>query len=138
MLVAKEKPIFNPNQEWGQKKGNIPWQKGNIPRQNSYDLPRPRERSIPVPRESLLLCGMLLCLIIIGVGLITQYGHNIAGNYRVQQMRNEIALIQEENEQLLLDVKRLGSLDRIEAIAANELGLQYPEKRQWLFLSAGN
>ena len=36
---------------------------------------------------------------------------------------------------ILLEVKRLGSLDRIEAIAANELGLQYPEKQRWLFLS---
>ncbi|MGI6317197.1 MAG: hypothetical protein GX263_04200 [Firmicutes bacterium] len=131
MLVAKEKPKFTSYQEWGLKRGNNP-------RQNIYDLPLPRERRIPVPRESVLLCGMLLCLIIIGVGLITQYGHIIAGNYRVHQMRNEIALLQEENEQLLLDVKRLSSLDRIEAIAANELGLQYPEKRQWLILSAGN
>ncbi|MGI6328436.1 MAG: cell division protein FtsL [Dethiobacteria bacterium] len=131
MLVAKEKPKFTSYQEWGLKRGNNPWQ-------NSYDLPLPRERRIPVPRESVLLCAMLLCLIIIGVGLITQYGNIIAGNYRIHQMRNEIALLQEENEQLLLDVKRLSSLDRIEAIAANELGLQYPEKRQWLILSAGN
>ncbi|HHT47084.1 MAG TPA: cell division protein FtsL [Firmicutes bacterium] len=130
MLIAKEKPIFT-YQEQGFKKRYVPGQK-------SFDLPRPRERRIPVHRESLLLCSMLLCLIIIGVGLITQYGHIVAGNYRLHQMRREIALLQEENEQLLLEVKRLGSLDRIEAIAANELGLQYPEKRQWLFLSAGN
>jgi cell division protein FtsL len=130
LLIAKEKPIFT-YQEQGFKKRYVPGQK-------SFDLPRPRERRIPVHRESLLLCSMLLCLIIIGVGLITQYGHIVAGNYRLHQMRREIALLQEENEQLLLEVKRLGSLDRIEAIAANELGLQYPEKRQWLFLSAGN
>lgn len=131
MLIAKEKPNFTYQEERGLKKRYVPGQK-------SFDLPRPRERRIPVPRESLLLCGMLLCLIMIGVGLITQYGQIIAGNYRLHQMRSEIALLQEENEQLLLEVKRLGSLDRIEAIAANELGLQYPEKRQWLFLSAGN
>ena len=101
MLIAKEKPIFT-YQEQGFKKRYVPGQK-------SFDLPRPRERRIPVHRESLLLCSMLLCLIIIGVGLITQYGHIVAGNYRLHQMRRNSPL-QEENEQLLLEVKRLGSL----------------------------
>ncbi len=131
MLVAKEKPNFISSREWGLKKNNPP-------RPNSFDPPLPRERRIPIPREGALLCGLLLCLIIISVGLITQYGQIVAGNYALHRMRNEIALLREENEQLLLDVRGLNSLDRIETIAVNELGLQYPEKRQWLILSAGN
>jgi len=84
----------------------------------------------------MLLCGLLLCLIIISVGIISQYGRIVAGNYQLQQMRREITLLQEEREYLRIEVKRLSSLERIETIAINELGLQYPEKRQWLILSA--
>ncbi|MGI6308861.1 MAG: cell division protein FtsL [Dethiobacteria bacterium] len=87
-------------------------------------------------RESMLLYVLLFFLIAVGVGVISQYGRIVACNYRIQHLHREMALLQEEKESLCIEVKRLGSLERIERIAVGELGLQYPEKRQWLVLSA--
>lgn len=107
-----------------------------VPREKSYDLPHARPKRAPSHWGSLFLCGMLFCLILTSVGLIAQYGRFVAGNYQLQQMHQEIGLLQEERERLLIEVKSLSSLERIEEIAVNELGLHYPEKRQWLILSA--
>ncbi|RJX29026.1 MAG: cell division protein FtsL [Dethiobacter sp.] len=129
MLVAKDNP----------RSGYFPEQKSRsnfVPEPGRYDFPSARPKRVYSPRESMLLCGLLLCLIIISVGIISQYGRIVAGNYQLQQMRREITLLQEEREYLRIEVKRLSSLERIETIAINELGLQYPEKRQWLILSA--
>jgi cell division protein FtsL len=87
-------------------------------------------------RERMLLYFLLTILILVGVGVISQYGRIVACNYRIQHLHKEMALLQEEKEILCIEVKRLGSLERIERIALGELGLQHPEKRQWLVLSA--
>jgi cell division protein FtsL len=108
----------------------------HLPREKSYDLPHVRPKRVQSHCGSLLLCGILLCLVITSVGLIAQYGRLVAGSYQLHQMRREIYLLQEEKERLNIEVRRLSSLERIEEIAVNELGLQYPEKRQWLILSS--
>lgn len=100
------------------------------------DLSLPLSQKVAVPRESRLLCLLVLCFILISLGIITLYGRVIAGNYQIENMRRELLLLQEENESLQIEVKRLSSLERIENIALEELGLQYPENRQWLILSA--
>ena len=87
-------------------------------------------------RESLQLFVLLFFLMAIGVGLISQHGRIVACNYRIQQLQREMALLQEEKESLRIEAQRLGSLERIERIAVGELGLQYPDKKQWLVLSA--
>lgn len=84
----------------------------------------------------MLFCALILLLIITGVGLIGMHGRVVAINYRVQQVNREISRLQEEREYLNIEVKKLASLERIEHIAINELGMQYPEKRQWLLLSS--
>ena len=129
LLVAKEY----------QRAGYFPGQQtrsGYLPEPRGYEIPAPEHKNVSLPRESKLLCGLLLCLIIIGVGIISQYGRMIAGNYQVEKMHRQIILLQEENERLNVEASRLHSLERIEDIAINELGLQYPEQGQWLVLSA--
>ena len=88
------------------------------------------------PGESLLLCVLIFLLIAVSIGLIAQYSRVIAVNYQVQQVNREIAQLQEEKEHLAIEVRSLSALERIENIAVNELGLQYPEQKQWLRLSA--
>ena len=107
-----------------------------FPETGKYTVPSVKTKGAALPRESKLLCGLLLCLIIIGVGIISQYGRTVYGSYQLDKMRRELILLEEERESLLIEVKRLSSLERIEAIAIHELGLQYPEERQWLILSA--
>lgn len=90
----------------------------------------------PVISREVVLCGaLILILIIIGAGLVGTYGRVLAVNYQVQQAKMEISRLQDERAYLSLEIEKMSSLGRIEYIAKTELGLQYPQKRQWLFLS---
>ena len=86
-------------------------------------------------REGLKILVLLFLLVIIGMGLIGQHGRIIACNYRIHQLKEEMAALQEEKKSLRIEVQRLGSLERIEKIALDELGLEHPDKKQWLVLS---
>lgn len=90
-----------------------------------------------VRRNSLTLCGLLLCLLLVSVGLISQYSQVVAVKLQIHQVQKEIEELQSEIEHLHIEVHRLSSLERIEMIAKNDLGLQYPEKRQWLRIARG-
>lgn len=130
MLAAKEKA----------RRGYLQEQKfveGYYPATRRESFPYPAPKRIHVSRENLFLCGLILLLILVSAGLIAQYGRVVAANFQVQQVRREISRLQEERDHLFLEVRRLSSLERIEAIALNELGLQYPDQKQWLLLSAG-
>ncbi len=96
----------------------------------------PQQRLAGHPGESLLLCVLIFLLVTVSIGLIAQYSRVIAVNYQLQQVNRDIAQLQEEKEHLAIEVRSLSSLERIESIAVNELGLQYPEQKQWLRLSA--
>lgn len=98
--------------------------------------PASRPRTVGRPAESLLLCGLILLLIAVSIGLIAQYSQVVALNYQIQQVDRQVAQLHKENERLTLDVRRMSSLERLESIAVHELGLQYPEQKQWLRLSA--
>lgn len=123
-------PEQNPKGSYSSYKGSY------VSEPVKYDLTSANSKKTALPRESKLLCALLLCLILISVGIISLYGRIIAGNYQLEKMRREFLLLQEERESLQIEVKRLSSLERIENIAINDLGLQYPENRQWVVLSA--
>ncbi len=128
MLVARKKS----------KTFHLPKQRlkvNSVPKPESHGFPVTRPKKVHLPRESKLLCGLLLCLIAISIGLISQYGRVLAGNYQLEKMRKEIVSLQEEKEFLSIEVNRLNCLERVESIALDELGLQYPEQKQWLVLS---
>ncbi len=129
MLVAKEKP--------GSAYLNEQIFKGsNYSHRKNAEQPSPVRAKQYSLRGSLLFCGLILCLILISVGLVTQYGRVVAVNYELQQVQRDITQLKEDNEHLSIEVKALSSLERIEALAINELGLQYPEERRWLLLSS--
>jgi len=89
-----------------------------------------------VRSSSVTFCVLLLCLLLVGVSLISLYGRVVAVKIQMHGVYSEISQLQSEKEHLLLEVKSLNSLERIEMIAITELGLQYPESRQWLRLAA--
>lgn len=106
------------------------------PTRKQYERQEKRQSAAGISGEAVLFCALMLLMIITGVGLIGMYGKVVAVNYQVEQSNRELAKLVEENEYLSIEVKKLSSLERIENIAINELGLQYPEQRQWLFLSS--
>jgi cell division protein FtsL len=130
LLAAKEKAKYSFLQNQALKNSSAP-EALREPR-----LSAKRRRKPAVSRENLLFCGLIVCLIITSIVLINQYSRVLAVNYQIQQVGREISQLKEEQQHLLIEVKRLGSLERIEQIARNDLGLQYPEKTQWLVVSA--
>ncbi len=129
MIVTKEKARA------GYPLQQEPAQKRRPPGQERVQ-PSSRARTAGRPAESLLLCVLILLLIAVSIGLIAQYSQVVALNYQIQQVDQQIAQLQKENERLALEVRSMSSLERIERIAVHELGLQYPEQKQWLRLSA--
>jgi len=84
------------------------------------------------------LCALLLCLFLVSVGLISQYSRVVALRLQIHEVTKEIEALKSEKEHLQIEVKRLNSLERIEMIAKNDLGLQYPEERQWVRIARGD
>lgn len=105
------------------------------PARQNYQRHNPWQKPL-ISREVALCCALILILIITGVGLVGTYGRVVAVNYQVQQAEMEISRLQEERVYLNLEIEKMSSLGRIEYIAKTKLGLQYPERRQWLFLSS--
>lgn len=106
------------------------------PAKQGYEQQQEHKRAIALSAETVLFCSLIFLLMMIGIGLIGMHGRLVAINYKVQQVNREISRLQEEKEYLHIEVKKLASLERIEYIAVHELGMQYPEKRQWLLLSS--
>ncbi|MGI5875243.1 MAG: cell division protein FtsL [Dethiobacteria bacterium] len=130
LIVAREKPKQIVYQNYALKNQHATQPVGEL------NLSSKRKQQKTGYREGFLFCGLILCLIIIGVSLISQYSRVLAVNYKIHRVSREISQLREEQEHLLIEVKRLSSLERIEEIAKNDLGLQYPEEKQWLFISA--
>jgi len=105
------------------------------PARQNYQKHNPWQKPV-ISREVTLCYALILILIIIGVGLVGTYGRVAAVNFQVQQAKMEISRLQEEGAYLNLEVEKMSSLGRIEHIAKTKLGLQYPEGRQWVFLSS--
>ncbi len=93
-------------------------------------------QSAALTAEAKLFYALILLLVITGVGLIGMHGRVVAINYQVEQTNREISHLLAEQESLKIEARKLSSLERIENIALTELGLQYPENRQWLHLSS--
>lgn len=136
MLVAREKPRVEYFLEQKPHKNFRPAANLNPAAKKRKTASTSVGAEVSYLRESLQLFILLFFLMAIGVGLISQYGRIVACNYRIHQLQREMTLLQEEKESLRIEVQRLGSLERIERIAVGELGLQYPDKKQWLVLSA--
>ncbi|NLC51835.1 MAG: cell division protein FtsL, partial [Firmicutes bacterium] len=68
--------------------------------------------------------------------LITQYSQTVFASYRINKLERKIQLLNEEQNRLEVEVAKLGSLERIERVAVEELGLQYPDLNQLRLLEA--
>lgn len=130
MLVTKRKePKYFPEQRFPEKgRSRVEGKKRSVGEVSNREV---------VQWNSLMFYGLLLCLLLISVGLISQYGQVVAVKLQIYQVQKEIVELQGGIEQLHIEVNRLSSLERIEMIAKNDLGLQYPEKRQWLHIARG-
>jgi len=127
------------NQILLEQHGNLAYQRIRPERRGPSPSPLPpTKKRTSSNREAAVLFTLILCLVAISVAFISNYSSVVAVQYEIQQVEREISQLKEKNAQLQAEAKKLGSLKRIEAIALNEIGLQYPEEKEWLLLSAVN
>ncbi len=81
---------------------------------------------------------LIIVVVSLAVSVIAHYTAIIGVNYQINRAQKELNASIIEGKALRLEVATLGSLERIESIAKNELGLVYPDSSQFIFLSLRN
>ncbi|NLW24320.1 MAG: hypothetical protein GXY91_03605 [Clostridia bacterium] len=79
--------------------------------------------------------SVIFILFLIGISLVAQHAWLNFLGFRIFQLNNEIAKLQEENEKLKLQISAEASLDKIEEIALNQLGMIDPENIYYVYPS---
>lgn len=88
---------------------------------------------LPAPAlRALLLRTGAACLVAVGVTLLylTQHFHMVELGYRVEQGRADLAALKHRRAELMVEVATLSSLDRIERLASERLGMTAPAPSQ--------
>jgi cell division protein FtsL len=79
--------------------------------------------------------ALVMFIFSVAVSVIGHYSVLTGISYKTTRMQREISSLKEQQYHLQLEAARLSSLDRIEYIAKNELGLVYPDSNQLIFLT---
>ncbi len=78
---------------------------------------------------------IVMVLATLAVTVISHYSVTIGISYQVNLAQKQLEQLSEERNHLQIKKAQLSSLDRIEGIAKEELGLIYPEENQQVFLT---
>lgn len=74
-------------------------------------------------------CCALAVLLLLLAGIATLQSERIVSNgYQYIKMQNDLRDIEQQNEKLRIEIARLKSLDRIQSIAVNNLGMTAPQQ----------
>lgn len=74
-----------------------------------------------------VLVGSIIGVFCLGVLLTAQYARIASVGFQMVQLKQEIAVLETNNERLYLRTLQLQSLDRIEELAVTKLGMIYAE-----------
>ena len=104
----------------------------------SSAAPRPKKirRIKPVSGGArLVLTGLILACFMVGV-LITYYCSQVfALGYQISRLQGELEVLRVENHNLDEEVHRLTSLERVEYLATNKLGMVKPDSNNVLVVT---
>ncbi|NLL19046.1 MAG: hypothetical protein GX262_08465 [Clostridia bacterium] len=120
MLAAKklDDPIYEP-----------------IPEQPQEEVLHHRPKSRVTPRfYKFLYVSAVICLFCSGLYFCSLALGIATKGYEINQLKKEISDLETANERLRLEIVRLDSLERVEMLACNELGMKKPEAEDYLLL----
>jgi len=88
--------------------------------------------SLPPHLRGVLLKAGVVCLTLVAATLLYLWQHVVMVDlgYRVERARTELAALQHREGELLVEAASLSSLDRIERIARDRLGMDAPAPHQ--------
>lgn len=104
------------------------------PRIKSTDSLEPKKK-IKI-KDHVVLCVALILVMVVAVFTVMQYSQMVSSSRRITHVERDLKILIETNNDLQVKVSQLNSLMRIERIAIEELGMQYPEAKQWRMLAA--
>lgn len=112
--------------------------------QSYYELQRNRKRFFARKQQRTSLAAAKLRLLgaVAGVALfaallVAQYAQLVQLNYHTEARSRELRVLQDVGQHLQLEAASLRSPERLEKIALEEIGLQYPGQNQVMMLAAG-
>lgn len=102
---------------------------------NSYDYaPQTDVRRQSKPAHGLNIelrknCCALVVLLLLLAGIATlQTERIVSAGYQCVKLQNDLKAVEQRNEKLRVEIARLKSLDRIQTIAINNLGMTAPKQ----------
>ncbi|MDI6710568.1 MAG: cell division protein FtsL [Thermoanaerobacterales bacterium] len=99
--------------------------------------PPPRERRRP--NEDRRWCGavtiLLLVSLVLGVGVSFYSTQVVKVGYNLTTLKQEIARLDAENQNLEAALGRLDSLERVETVATTKLGMVAPSERNVMYVA---
>lgn len=106
--------------------------------QQHYGIPWEEKQKRPTPRRGrsfsrryrIVFTGLVALAFITGVIISFYYAQVFITNYRIHSLQNQLAALQKETDDLYSDLAKLSSLERIEKVAINELGMVKPSSNQ--------
>lgn len=124
MIVAKKKEYY---QEEKQDRRKVRG-KGKTPKGSLYT----KKKLKLGPMISLVFLACMILTVVLSYVAIHAAMAKTA--YDINKVKKQIGSLQNENEQLQLQIMNLTSLDRIEEVARNKLGMARPEEVQFVAL----
>ncbi len=79
--------------------------------------------------------ALVMFVFSVAVSVLAHYSMLLGISYQTGRLRKEITALKSEQYHLQLEAAGLNSLDRIESIALEELGLIYPAENQHIILT---
>jgi len=86
-------------------------------------------------KHKLMLTGLVAAGFAVGVMVIYYYAQVFTLGYQIQSLKKELALLRVENYHLSENIYRLSSLDRVEHLALNRLGMVSPDNSNILVVA---
>ncbi len=120
---------------------NFSYATATVPRQyqpKRKENPRRTVRNKTVSIQKYAQIILITVVVLLAVSVTAHYTAIVGANYQISRIQKELNSLIKEREALRLEVATLNSLERIESIAKNELGLVYPDSSQFIFLSLQN
>lgn len=78
-------------------------------------------------RTRFLYAGIFLIAFLLGLGLTWRYVQVTATGYEIVRMKKELKAMELENQRLEMQLENLQTLERIESVAINKLGMVKPD-----------
>jgi len=114
-----------------------------LPVHSYYDLQSTRKKAFARKQDQarlaaskLRMLGMAVLVAILAVVLVSLSAAVVQLNYRLEARTGELRALQDAGQHLKLESASLRSPERLEKIALEEIGLQYPAQAQVVILTA--